>query len=67
MLVSPCSDLLPMPTVSWTEPVHKRLGKGLDYREIVDKFGVVASTTCEKLNTAATEKNLFRLVPVPGH
>lgn len=30
----------------------KRLGKGLDYREIGDKFGVGASTACQKVNEA---------------
>ncbi|XP_046863156.1 putative nuclease HARBI1 [Xenia sp. Carnegie-2017] len=30
----------------------KRLGKGLDYREIGDKFGVGASTACTKVNEA---------------
>ena len=30
-----------------------------------DKFGVSASTACEKVNTAGADENLFRLVP--GH
>ena len=30
----------------------KRLGKGLDYRESGDKFGVEASTACDKVNEA---------------
>ena len=30
----------------------KRLGKGLGDREIGDKFGVGASTACEKVNEA---------------
>ena len=47
--------------------VHTQLGKGIDYREISDKFRVNASTACEKVNTADTDGNLFRLVPVPGH
>ena len=42
------------------------LGKGLDYREVGGKFGVGASTACEKVNTTGTDENLFRLVPVPG-
>ena len=50
-----------------TEHVHKQLVKGLDYQEIGDKFGVGASTACEKVDTAGTDENLFRLVPVPGH
>ena len=53
--------------VSWTEHVHKQLEKGLDYREIGDKFGVGASAACEKVNAASTDENLFRLVPVPWH
>ena len=47
--------------------VHKQLGKGINYREIGDKFGVSASTACKKVNAAGTDENLFRLVPVPGH
>ena len=50
-----------------TKHVHKQLGKSIDYREIGDKFGVGASTACKKVNTAGTDENLFRLVPVPGH
>ena len=50
-----------------TKNVHKQLGKGVYYREIGDKFGVGASTACKNVNTAGTDKNLFRLVPVPGH
>ena len=42
-----------------TKNVHKQLGKGINYREIENKFGVVASIACEK--------HLFRLVPMPGH
>ena len=50
--------------------VHKQLGKDNNYREmseISDKFGVVASTAYEKVNTTGTVRNLSRLVPVPGH
>ena len=36
-------------------------------REIGDKFGIGASTACEKVNAAGTDENLFRLVSVPGH
>ena len=36
-------------------------------REIGDKFGVGSSAACKKVNTAGTDENLFRLVPVPGH
>ena len=50
-----------------TKNVHKQLGKGIDYREIGDKFGVSASTACETVNTVGTDKNLFGLVHVPGH
>ena len=35
--------------------------------EISGKFGVVASTAYEKVNTTSTDENLFRLVPVLGH
>ena len=45
-----------------TKIVHKQLGKGNNYREISGKFGVVASTAYEKVNTTDTEENLFRLV-----
>ena len=55
-----CSDT----AVPWTEHVHEQLGKCLDYdnREIGNKFGVGASTACEKVNLAGTNENLFRLV-----
>ena len=44
------------------------LGKGNNYREINGKFGVIASTAYEKVNTTDTDENVFsRLVPVPGH
>ena len=45
----------------------KQLGKGINYREIGTKFGVDASTGCEEVNSAATDENLFRLVPLHGH
>ena len=47
--------------------VNKQLGIGLDYQEIGDKFGVGASTACEKVHAVRTNENLFRQVPVPGH
>ena len=46
--------------------VHKQPGKGINYRKMGDKYGVSASTACEKVNTAGTDENLFRLVPAPG-
>ena len=52
--------------MSGTKIVHKQLGKDLDYREISGKFGLGASISREKVNTLGTDKNLFRLVPVPG-
>ena len=42
----------PVPVEVITAMVLKRLGKGLDYREIGDKFGVGASTANEKVNDA---------------
>ena len=39
----------------------------MDFREIGDKFEVGPSTACKKVNTAGTDENLFRLVPVVGH
>ena len=50
-----------------TKNVHKQLEKSNNYREISGKFGVVASTAYEKVNTTGTDANLFRLVPVPVH
>ena len=50
-----------------TKNVHKQLGKGDKYREVTGKFGVVASTVCEKVNTIGTFENLLRLAPVLGH
>ena len=47
--------------------MHKQLGKGIKCREIGGKFTVDASTGCEKVNTASTDENRFRLVPVLGH
>ena len=40
--------------------VYKQLGKGIDYREVGNKLGVGASTSCKKVNTAGTDENLFR-------
>ena len=40
----------------------KKLGKGNNYREIRGKFGVVASTANEKVNTKGTDENLVRLL-----
>ena len=37
------------------------LGEGINYREIGDKFGVVASRACAKVNTTGTDENLCRL------
>ena len=45
--------------------IHKQQGKGLDYREIGNKFGFGALSACRKPNTACTDENFFRLVP--GH
>lgn len=42
----------PVPVKIIVAMLLKRLGKGLDYREIGDKFGVGASTACEKVNEA---------------
>ena len=42
----------PVPVQVITAMVLKRLGKGLDYREIGDKFGICASTANEKVNDA---------------
>ena len=39
----------------------------MGYRQIGDEFGVGSSTACKKVNTAGTDENLFRLVPVFGH
>ena len=47
--------------------MFKTIGKGIDYREIGDKFGVSASTTRENVNTAGTDEKLLWLAPVPGH
>ena len=51
-----------------TKNVNKQQArKGKSYREIRGKSGAVASTAYEKVNTAGTDENLFRLVPVLGH
>ena len=50
-----------------TKNVHKQLGKGNNYRDISGKFGVVALTAYEKVNTTGTDENLFRLMLVPGY
>ena len=42
----------PVPVRTVVAMLLKRLGKGLDYREIGDKFGVGASTACIKVNEA---------------
>ena len=47
--------------------LSKQLGNSINYREISEKSGIDASTTCKKVNTAGADENLFRLVPVPGH
>ena len=57
-----CSD---KPGAS-TKSVQKQLGKGINYHEISEKFGVSVSTACVKVNAAGTD-DMFRLVPVPGH
>ena len=73
-----CSHLVPVSghgtrALKWTlfiqatKIVHKQLGKDNNYREFSGKFGVVASTAYEKVNTTDTEEHLFRLVPVIGH
>ena len=36
-------------------------------KSAINYFGVGTSTTREKVNTARTDENLFRLVPVPRH
>ena len=41
--------------------------KGNNYREIIGKFGVVASAAYKKVNTTGNDENLFRLAPVLGH
>ena len=45
----------------------KQLGKGINHREIGEKFVVSASTGCEKVNSAGTDENLCRLVSLSGH
>ena len=39
----------PVPVKTIVAMLLKRIGKGLDYREIGDKFGMGASTACMKL------------------
>ena len=40
----------PVPVKTVVAKLLKRIGKGLDYREIGDKFGIGTSTTCMKVN-----------------
>ena len=42
----------PVPVKTIVAMLLKRIGKGLDYREIGDKFGMGASTACMKVNEA---------------
>ena len=42
----------PVPVRTIVAMLLKRLGKGLDYREIGDKFGIGTSTACMKVNEA---------------
>ena len=42
----------PVPVRTIVAMLLKRIGKGLDYREIGDKFGVGTSTACMKVNEA---------------
>ena len=42
----------PVPVRTIAAMLLKRIGKGLDYREIGDKFGVGTSTACMKVNEA---------------
>ena len=61
-------DVIQTPQSAWTKHVHKRRDiKGLDSREIGGKFEVGASTASEREYTSGTDKNLFRLVPIPEH
>ena len=53
--------------VPLTKNIHSQVGKRNNYREISGKFGAVASTAYEKVNTTGNDENLFRLVPMPGH
>ena len=40
----------PVPVKTVVAMLLKRIGKGLDYREIGDKFGIGTSTACMKVN-----------------
>ena len=42
----------PVPIKTVVAMLLKRIGKGMDYREIGDKFGIGASTACKKVNEA---------------
>ena len=42
----------PVPVKTVVAMLLKRIGKGLDYREIGDKFGIGSSTACMKVNEA---------------
>ena len=42
----------PVPVKTIVAMLLKRIGKGLDYREIGDKFGIGTSTACMKVNEA---------------
>lgn len=42
----------PVPSKTVVAMLLKRIGKGMDYREIGDKFGIRASTACKKVNEA---------------
>ena len=57
-------DVVQTPQCPGVSPFTKDYEKVLNYRE---KYGVGASTACEKVNTVSTDENLFRFVPVPGH
>ena len=42
----------PVPSKTVVAMLLRRIGKGMDYREIGDKFGIRASTACKKVNEA---------------
>lgn len=42
----------PVPSKTVVAMLLERIGKGMDYREIGDKFGIRASTACKKVNEA---------------
>ncbi|KAK2572190.1 hypothetical protein P5673_002401 [Acropora cervicornis] len=50
----------PVPVKTVVAMLLKRIGKGLDYREIGDKFGIGTSTACMKVNEA------MKLLNYPG-